>query len=374
MSLFNIEPEYFYDPPSTWDKERKQATAVMIMDDPKYLASEKKDGNYARFVVCEGEARFQSRSISKVTGTYGEFKEKVPHIYEPLAKMFKGDTMIMGELYLPGGNDKNVGSVLRSKTRGAILKQQQKGYLHYWMFDAWYLNGKDLMSTPYEERIKLLKLEFSNNFIYPNEFMHIPQYASGSQVSALYNSVISKGGEGIVLQRRDGLPEPGKRTSWKTLKVKKEMESEASVFIMDLVPPTREYNGANLESWEFWYNIKRDEKTKGKFYESYRKGDGTLEPISKNYYYGWPAGVVCGARKKDGKIVQVCSVSGLNEALKQDLLKDFSKYHYSVIDITGMEVTEDFSIRHPRFVKLRPDLSYLDCSWERIFHTEEIVY
>ena len=48
-----------------------------------------------------------------------------------------------------------------------------------------------------------------------------------------------------------------------------------------------------------------------------------------------------------GKIWTVCNVSGLTETLKQDIIDNPTKYRKRAMAITGMEFTEDYSIRHP---------------------------
>ena len=43
-NLFLMEPEKYFAPPSTWDRERARAAIVMRMESGNYLASEKIDG------------------------------------------------------------------------------------------------------------------------------------------------------------------------------------------------------------------------------------------------------------------------------------------------------------------------------------------
>ena len=74
----------------------------------------------------------------------------------------------------------------------------------------------------------------------------------------------------------------------------------------------------------------------------------------------------CGVYK-DGNIVHICDVSGLSDALKDDIANDPNKYYMKPMRITGMESTKDNSIRHPKFIGFRDDIDIKDCSWDKIF-------
>jgi hypothetical protein len=88
----------------------------------------------------------------------------------------------------------------------------------------------------------------------------VAQFTEGEFAMDRLDEVLSTGGEGIVLQRKDGIYEPGKRPAWKSIKMKKELERDVDVFMLGALPPTREYNGIYIDSWPFWEDIRTHEK------------------------------------------------------------------------------------------------------------------
>jgi hypothetical protein len=126
--------------------------------------------------------------------------------------------------------------------------------------------------------------------------------------------------------------------------------------------PTREYSGKEIESWQFWQNVRTGEKLRGEFYNDYFDG-ANIEPITKPYFYGWAGSLKIGARKDD-KIVQIGSLSGMTE----EVLQNWKEYVGKVAEIGAMEVFKDtYGIRHPKFIQWRSDLTPADTDWYRIF-------
>ena len=67
----------------------------------------------------------------------------------------------------------------------------------------------------------------------------------------------------------NGLPEPGKRTAHKTLKVKREIADDIDCFIIGVEPPVREYTGKEIGAWKYWEDIRTGEKKYGEFFGEY---------------------------------------------------------------------------------------------------------
>ena len=108
MSLFDMEPEKYYAPPGTWTKERIRDAIHTRIESGQYLASRKMDGHWSRVVREGDECKMQTRSISTVTGTYGDNQGKVPFIFNYLKNITSGDTILLGELYARTGNISDV--------------------------------------------------------------------------------------------------------------------------------------------------------------------------------------------------------------------------------------------------------------------------
>ena len=127
MNLFDVERERYWGIPTTTPKEKREEIINSIVNDDNYICSEKVDGNWGAFIVQDQKIEFQTRGRG-VNGEFGDVKFKVPHLVEELREAgFKDDTFLIGEIYLPGGNDKSVGSILRCLTNKALARQEKSG-------------------------------------------------------------------------------------------------------------------------------------------------------------------------------------------------------------------------------------------------------
>lgn len=63
----------------------------------------------------------------------------------------------------------------------------------------------------------------------------------------------------------------------------------------------------------------------------------------------------------------VCKCAGLDEEFKTELRDNFNKYYMMPVKISGMQISADGSIRHPRLVSLRDsDISLDDCTMRKL--------
>lgn len=368
IDLFELEPEKYYDVPASQPKAKKEIFIENAIESGRFVCSEKFDGNWARFVVQNGVAKIQSRGRS-VNGGFGEFQDKVPHIFNPLRAMFKGDTLIIGELYLPNGNDKDVGSILRCLPPKAIARQEKGEKLYFKIFDAWYVNGVSFMEEPLYKRIHSA-LKYIDERIQSQPYIDVISYYPIEDMYELLDNVFSHGGEGIVIQNINGIPEPGKRPAWKSLKIKREIYKDVDVFCSGFEEPTRDYTGDYIEDWMYWENVKTGERIYKNCIAEYEAG-AMYEPVTKNYFYGWPGSIYCGVLK-DGEEVPVCKVSGLTEDVKQAIADNPQSFLHKPMRITGMEFStnqknDEISIRHPKFISFRDDIAYTDCTYDKLF-------
>lgn len=365
MDLFNIEREKYWACPASYSREKRNETSRQLIESGRYLCSEKKDGNWCAFIKQGFQSKMQTRGRSRVTGNFGEVQDKVPHIFEPLNNYFENGTFIIGELYYEGGCDHDVGSILRCLPPKALQRQQKDGMLKFYIFDIWFCNGTSLMDYTFEDRVK--QLEALQARFASNPYIEFAEYKEAKDCAYdLLAEVFVNGGEGIVMQNKYGKPEPDKRPARKSLKIKREIQQDIDVICTGIVPGIREYLGQEMATWKFWVDLKTGMKLYGEYYFEYLKGDHCVEPITKNYYYGWPGSIACSVYR-DGKLVEVCNVSGLNEQLKEDLRVNPDKYLGRPLRVTGMQTTEDYSIRHPKFDGFRDDIDPKDCTFEKIF-------
>ena len=370
IDYFSSEPMRYWAPTSAMPAATKREHLEHMISDGNYIWSQKYDGNWSRAVITSERNALQTRGISKKTGTYGEIQNKVL-FWDDVIKAFSKDTVILGEVYLPGGIDKDVGSILRCLDAKALARQKDK-QLEWRIFDILVLDGVDLMSTPVEERIA-----------------HIPEIVkriNSPLVSGItyhemdenffddLNEIFATGGEGAVCYKKSSIYIPGKRgpSAWETVKVKQEISNDIDCFITGIEPAVREYTGKDINAWNFWEDERTGEKLVGNFYGDYRTGR-SIHPISKGYYYNWPGAIYTSIYDREGNIIPLCKVAGLTEDFKTELRDNFDDWYMCPLTIGGMMVStarqEDtgISIRHPYIKSIRKnDLNPEDCTLEKI--------
>lgn len=394
---FEMEPMKYWSFSSSVSPEARRLVIDDLLKKGEYCFSTKMDGNWTRAVITSDRNALQTRGISKTTGTYGEVQDKV-FFWNDILAAFEGcgDTVILGEVYLEGGIDRNVGSILRSLPHKAKSIQDENFYmealknykfsakdkrdiegnefknqkLQWRIFDVLAYKGIDLMNEPLEKRIPYIEKVVKD--INSPLIRGLKYFEADEKMWDALSRILASGGEGLVMSRKDMIYEPGKRKAKATIKIKQEMATEADLFITDVCPPEEEYKGKYLLDWRLWEDLKTGEKLEGAYYSDYHAGERPLRPISKNYYYGWPSAIECSAWDKDGEPVVVCKCAGLTEEFKTELRDNYDEYHMMPVKITGMMVSEANengipSIRHPRLVSLRGgDIDVKDCLLEKL--------
>lgn len=398
MLLRELPPEKYWSFPSSYTKERRQIELEHMISSGNYYIQLKTDGNYSAFICdFDNDKRIISRGISTVTKEYGRLEDRL-FFFDKVASTFNQPTRIMGEIYYDGGIDKDVGSVLRATAVKSKSIQDEEYYfnaakttkfsakdkrdiennkfrnkkLKWRIFDVWYYDGLDLMTTPWIERQKYVRLA-AERINHPL-VSYVPYYPMDESFYDRLTEVFAAGGEGFVAYRDNGLPEPDKRTAHKTLKIKTELENLIDCFIIDVEPATKAYTGKDVGSWQLWRNNRTGEKVYGQYFNEYQLG-GPYEPVSKNYYYNWPGAIIVGVYNKAGEIITLCKVAGLTEDFKTSLRDNFDEWKMCPVTIGGMMIStaqanangEGISIRHPYLKSIRKnDIDPKDCTLEKI--------
>lgn len=367
--FLNREPTKYWAMSSSLSKESRKKKIDELVSSGNYIFSEKIDGNLIRAVCGPGRCVLQTRGISKKTGTYGEAQDKV-FFSESLANTFTDTTVLLGELYMDGGVDKDVGSIVRCEAAKAISRQQKDSskVLKYYIFDVLCYEGKDLTTTPIIERIKLLP-EIVKRI--ESEYIGYAKYYAATPETFWdeVENILERGGEGVVMYKNSMLPCEGRTPAWTTVKVKQTIQNDIDCFVYGTEPAEKFYTGKELPSWMYWIDDRTGEKLFGPLYARYVNGDVIL-PISKGYYHNWPGAIVCAVYDKSGKPYVLCKCAGLTEEMKDDLRDNYDEWYMRPIKITGMMVSQDgaaVSIRHPKLVSVRDDdIDLKDCSLEKI--------
>lgn len=373
MEYFSMEPMRYWAPASSMSPDSKRQHLEQMIAAGNYIWSQKYDGNWARAVITSNRNALQTRGISKKTGTYGEVQNKVFFWNDVVNAFNKGDTVILGEIYLPGGIDKDTGAILRCLDDKAIARQKNIK-LEWRIFDILVLDGINMMNEPVVNRIKHIPevvKRINNPLVIGIEYHEMDENFFDS-----LNDIFANGGEGAVCYKKTSIYEPGKRGphSWDTCKVKQEISADIDTFIIGVEEPTHSYTGKDISSWTFWENTRTNEKVYGEYFGEYQIG-GPYIPITKNYYYNWPGAMYLGVYKNDGNIVKLCKVAGLTEELKTELRDNFNEWYMCPITIGGMMVSTaqadengiGISIRHPYIKAIRKnDIDPKDCTLEKI--------
>ena len=177
----------------------------------------------------------------------------------------------------------------------------------------------------------------------------------------MLQDLLADGYEGVVITNAAAHYQPGKRSNSVSLKIKKELQDTIDCVVIGANPPTKLYSGKEIESWPYWFNELTDEKINGEFYEDYANGNPII-PVTKNWFYGWAGSLRLGAYK-DGKLVEIGSLSGVTDEVKEN----WRNYVGKVAEVTAMEIMDTGGLRHPKLNQFRTDKAATECTWDSIF-------
>ncbi len=373
FDFWNMESMKYYAPSTSWSSEKKKENAQMKIFSGEWLAARKRDGIWMMFIKdMEGNIYLRPRAKN----TKGEFVNKidwVPHLHNFFNEIDNG-TVFLGELYAPWDEQAKTTTSIMNCLLPKALKRQEKEdkKLHYYIFDVLAENGKSCLNWPAKDRFDLL-----NSFwrAYGENYHEWAQYFYGQELWDNLQTILAEGGEGMVIINENSIYQPGKRSNSVSLKIKKELQDTVDCIMIGANAPAREYTGKEIETWPYWFNDRTNEKIIDnevsiitectKTYESYSNGE-ILTPVTKNWFYGWAGSWKLGAYK-DGKLVQIGSLSGLTDEMKEN----WKDYVGKVCEVSAMETSENQEggkgLRHPKLICIRDDKSAEECTYERIF-------
>jgi len=375
MDYFTSEPMKYWACSSTMTPDAKRRKLEQMAESGDYMFGLKTDGNWSRAVITPERQALQTRGISTVTKTYGEIQDKIT-FWNDVCKAFnKGTTVILGEVYLPGLIDKDVGSILRCLPQKALSRQKDNP-LRWRIFDVLALDGFDCMTIHFEQRIKMIDEVVAR--INSPLVEGVKYYEMDNTFFDKMGEIFAAGGEGAVCYRKNSIYEPGKRGphAWDTVKVKQEISSEIDAFISGIVPGEKLYTGKDLSTWQLWENHRTGEKVVGSYFGDYQLGKPYI-PITKNYFNDWPAAIQVSVLDRNGNEITLCKISGLTEDFKTSLRDDTERWIGCPVSISGMMVSSakadsegnGISIRHPLLKRIREgDLNKEDCTLAKIFN------
>lgn len=360
--FLNREPTKYWAMGANLNAAAQKQKIDNLLATGEYIFSEKIDGNLIRAVCGPNACVLQTRGVSKKTGTYGEVQDKV-FFSDAMANAFADVTVLLGELYMDGGVDKDVGAIARCDAAKAIKRQQSDPdkVLRYYIFDVLCYEGEDLTKVPVSERIKYLPKAAEK--INSDLVGYAKYYTAKTETFWKHvNAILDRGGEGVVMYKNTMLPCEGRTPAWTTIKVKQTIEDGIDCFVYGTEPAEERYTGKDVENWCYWMNAKTGERIYGAFYNEFFCGS-PLIPISKGYYFEWPGAIKCAVWDENHEPRVICKCAGLTENMKTELRDNYDDWHMRPIKITGMMVSDDCSVRHPKLINVRDgDISLEDCT------------
>ena len=311
----------------------------------------KKDGYWYQFEKHEHYSYLFSRSASTVTKLQSEKSANVPHIMKALSVLPK-DTILIGEIYYPGGSSKTVTTIMGCLPKKAIERQNGKsGLIHYYIHDIIMFNGLDFVKNKVSnyDRYRILKKIFEK-YNLANDYIELAEAWTDDLYSRV-GTALAAGEEGMVIKVKDGIYEPDKRPLT-MLKAKKVDFIDA--IIIGFEEPTKEYYGKEIQNWNYWI----------------QNENGQPLAVTKPYYMGWHnSRIKIGAYDNKGTLVEIGTIhSGISDEMKEDMTNNPNKYLNKVCSIQCMELDKkEHTIRHGFFKYMRDDKDIIDCQIEDIF-------
>ena len=325
-----MEPMKYY---MSDDVKNKKRQAILNNINNEYIASEKHDGCWGMFIhYSKGNNLIRSRSISKITGAYGDYTAKLPHLCGEMDE-WPDNTVVLAEICWDeyGTNANTVGTILRCLPAKAVERQKDKKLSAY-VFDILMYAGKDLTAVPYEERLNewaydLIETKYFNYFKMTQVFT--------TDFAAAADDIISRGGEGVVIQKKSNPYMPGTRTAWATLKLKQTLP-HMDLRVVGTIEPNKNYEGDFAADWQY-------------------KIDGVN--VTKPYFMGWKNGIT--VMLPSGITTDVAS--GLTDDDRAYLATPEAQAKIAAgelwAEVKAMSINDLGKLRHPALVRLRTDLN-----------------
>lgn len=350
----------------------KESMLSEVCSNGEYFLEEKIDGAFYQFVKTENHSYLFGRTVSKLSGILTEKSDNVPHLKEALNCLPAG-TILIGEIYVPGGTSKDTVSIMGCLPALAI-KRQEKEPIHYYVHDIIAYDTVNLIDSPADLRYKILAAIWKKHNLNQYSFLRLATRVD-EDMEAEISRILKSGGEGAVLKKKDYPYTPGKRPAWSTIKVK-QMDS-IDLICTGFCDATKEYTGKELATWEYWEE--RGERSQdgeytwllseGQYYEDYFHNPHIYRPVTKPYFLGWKTAIRIGAYNDNGELVDLGTVSsGLTDDNKREMTENPDLWLGHVIALDCMQIDKkEHTLRHPVFKCKRDDKYAKDCVISEIF-------
>ena len=354
MNKETLYPGSFQYQPMLYCGKPTKTAIKQAFESGKFFAGEKLDGALYQIEKTDnGQVYMFSRTKSKKTGELAEKGANFPHIVDWAKTFLPKSTILVGEVYVPGGHSNTVTKISGCLPAKAYSRQFDEtnpdyvGAVHYYVFDILRFEGENLINKPAIERAeKYLWGEKIGYSFADQEYVHRQEIIYDNFEEKL-QEIFARGGEGLVFKAKDCPYRVGKRsTASQAFKWKQSLDT-IDVICLGFEKPTYFYSGKDPDNWK------------------YKDEDGNL--ITRFAYYNYPAAIKMGLYK-DGKIVEVGTVSsGLSDFEREDIRDNPEKWINKVIECSAMSISKESAFRHCVFIQIRNDKNPEECLWEDIF-------
>lgn len=370
--LYPEAGELMFPPQLIWKLPAgKEDMKSEVCSNGEYFAQEKMDGALYLFTKTLNYSYLFGRTKSTKTGLQSEKGANVPHIIGAFSCL-PPNTVLLGEIFVPGGTSKDVTHIMGCLAPEAIKRQNKEGNIHYYVYDILYLNGECLMEIPAIERYEKLSNLWNKYSLNQYDFLHLAKVYEENIEDEL-SRILSSGGEGMVLKKKDAPYRPGSRKAWENIKFK-QMDS-VDLVITRTIPATKEYTGKDIETWPYWEHTGIDfnmegykELLEGFYYNTSIKLPGYI-PVTKPYFLGWRTSIGIGAYNDAGELVELGTVSsGITDDMRRLMTEFPDGYvgHVCALDCMSIDRKEK-TLRHPVFKCMRDDKNAEDCKISEVF-------
>ncbi len=181
-----------------------------------------------------GEVRLYSRNLEEVSFMYPDVIEGVKKEVKAKEIIFEGEAI---------GFDPQTGNFLpfqetvQRKRKYGIEEKIKEIPLKLFVFELLYLDGKSYLNIPYiERRRELEKVIKVTGDIFKDTILIAPEHivSDEKKLEILFDDAITKGLEGIIAKKLDGIYQPGAR-GWNWIKFKRSYSSKIEDTIDTLV-------------------------------------------------------------------------------------------------------------------------------------------
>jgi ATP-dependent DNA ligase len=285
-----------------------------LLNDTRFIAQEKLDGMRAIVHITPTGLRIFSRSAGVDDPSRPlEKTSSLPHL---ASLRFPGlvGTIVDCEILARGMNSAELAGTVHRKTG-----TNGNHHVQLFVFDILAFCDTDLSHKKLSERLNWLKALKSRLL---SEHIHfLPWAETMEDKERLYASVLSEGGEGIMLKCLDEYYLQGGRPTNNWFKVKKSMTIDAVVLGFT--------------------------KGKGKF-------NNRIGALVFGQYVNTPEGWT---------LQELGQTSGMSDEVRAQMSLLPNDYIGRVVTIKGMERLKSGAIRHPQFVAMRLDKNPDQCRW-----------